>query len=84
MARIEVLPRALTAAARAVRDAAPAVHVPVTELGDVGLSAALQAYLTARSCMPFLEALEDASQSLATSAQAYSQVEALLLPEPLR
>ena len=84
MSRIDVLPRALLAAARAVRQAAPDAHVAATELGDATLSAALRSYLDARSCTPLLEAVDDAAQSLARSAKAYSDVEALLVPEALR
>ena len=84
MTQIDVLPLALVAAARDVRDAAPDAHVPVAELGDAALTGALTAYLGARSCAELLHAVEDAAGSLSRSGLAYRHVEALLVPRALR
>ncbi|MCW2681538.1 MAG: hypothetical protein JWM62_2939 [Frankiales bacterium] len=84
MAQIDVLPAALAAAARAVREAAPDAHVAGADLGDSALTSALVDYLDRQSCAQLLADLEDAAQALVDSAQAYADVEALLLPRVLR
>ena len=84
MTQLDVLPSALAAAARAVRDAAPEAHVPAADLGNAALTAALVSYLDARSARVLEAQVEDCASSLADSAQAYADVEALLVPRALR
>ena len=84
MAQIDVLPRALGVAARAVRDAAPDADVRATELGEAGLTAALHDYLRAWSAAPLLAELEECARSLAEGASSYVGVESLLVPRALR
>ena len=85
MAQIDVLPRALADAAGAVREAVLQVRpVAPSDLGDGGLTAALDVYLGAWSAVPLDDAAEDAARSLLASAHAYADVESLLVPRGVR
>lgn len=85
MAGIDVLPRALAAAARAVGRAAEEVEpVPVQEVGHADVTAALSAYVQAWSGHALVTAVDECARSLEDSAGTYATVESLLLPRSLR
>lgn len=85
MTRVEVLPRALAASGRAVRQLSRDVEpVPPEELGDAGLSAALDDYARAWSGSDLVDAAEECARALEAAAQEYAHVESLLLPRVLR
>jgi len=83
MSALEVLPRALLAAGRAVRtlDLQP---VRPADLGDAGLSDAFAAYVRAWSGVDLVGAAERCGRALEGAAQEYQQVEAALVPRALR
>lgn len=84
MAQIDVLPRALSAAARAVRGVVHDVHpLPAADLGHADLSAALGSFVRVWSGDALLTAAEERAHSLNAAAQEYAAVESLLLPRAL-
>lgn len=84
MTQIDVLPAALSAAARGVRDAAPDATVHHADLGQAALTAALEDWRVVWSCVPLLDAADRVAHALAAAAQEYADVESLLVPRALR
>lgn len=85
MTQLDVLPAALSAAARLLRDVRhEMLPVRPAETGDAALTAALSAYADAWAGTDLVEAAEQCAQWLDNAAQEYAAVESLLLPRALR
>ena len=86
--QIEVLPRALVAAAGAVRAYGRDADVPLrhAELGSAEVTAALSDYVSrwSRAGAELAARVEDCSDALLASAKKYADVESLLVPGSLR
>ena len=86
--QIEVLPKALVAAAAAVRAYGREADVPLrhAELGSPELTAALADYMSrwSRADAALASRADDCSDTLVAAAEQYSAVESLLVPGALR
>lgn len=81
---IDVLPRALAAAASAVRSADVVPDVTVEACGDARLDAAVAGFCSAWSGAGLAEQADEVAALLVDGAQRYVDVEDLLVPRSLR